>query len=324
MLPSTYNVDKRRRFLNISTGQCIFVGIPDLRRYYYFLGPTAEGLLLLCRKVTHIVQLLNPLTGQVTDLPRATSMMPPTLSRKTTAYRLRSFFCLHSAGVADDSTVALLHNYRFLAVAKPGDERWTRFTFGPYSNMRTLVLPFAGRLYCVTHESILVVEATAPPRLVAVADYQLLEGAAPPSYDDDDWTYPVYNDDGNLILVHRNTSGDHYSSEKYTTYRVNLDTGNVVRMSGLGGQALFLALDSWGRSWSVSPEVSSSISNDTIYVCNNVPDQNRPGVVAFDLLDGSVVEPNFDKKDIIYWLVMELRVLVKSKQYTTYSTILPP
>ncbi|CAN6205821.1 unnamed protein product [Urochloa humidicola] len=51
---------KRRRFLNVFTDQRIYVPIPDLRRYY-FLGPTAEGLLVLCRKSTHVVQLLNPL-----------------------------------------------------------------------------------------------------------------------------------------------------------------------------------------------------------------------------------------------------------------------
>ncbi|CAN6199514.1 unnamed protein product [Urochloa humidicola] len=76
MLPRSFRVGKRRRFLNISTGRCIYVRIPDLRHYCFF-GPTAEGLLVLCQKGTHVVQLLNPLTGQVTHLPCATTLLDP-------------------------------------------------------------------------------------------------------------------------------------------------------------------------------------------------------------------------------------------------------
>ncbi|GJN11296.1 hypothetical protein PR202_ga29476 [Eleusine coracana subsp. coracana] len=52
-----------RRLLNVSTGELISMRVPDRRRYLV-LGPTAEGFLLLCRKGTLVVQLLNPLTGR--------------------------------------------------------------------------------------------------------------------------------------------------------------------------------------------------------------------------------------------------------------------
>ncbi|KAF8669324.1 hypothetical protein HU200_051663 [Digitaria exilis] len=176
--------------------------IPDLRNYY-LLGSTVEGLLVLCQKgtATELVQLLNPLTGQLTDLP------------------------LDSAGIAEDSTVAVLYDSNTLAVAKPGDERWTRFTmdyytYGSHAVMAS-VLPYAGRLYCITHNKILVVEAAAEqqrPRLEAVAlgryELELMAGRR----FTDCWMYPVYDDEGNLILVHRDTREAGYSSEKYTTY----------------------------------------------------------------------------------------------------------
>nr|CAB3503530.1 unnamed protein product [Digitaria exilis] len=58
------------------TGECVHMRIPDLRNYY-LLGSTVEGLLVLCQKgtATELVQLLNPLTGQLTDLPSLDTMM---------------------------------------------------------------------------------------------------------------------------------------------------------------------------------------------------------------------------------------------------------
>ena len=75
MLPRAFNSRSgRRRFLNVSTGECARARIPDLRSCY-LLGHTAEGLLVLCRKGTHAVQLLNPMTGQLADLPHAASLL---------------------------------------------------------------------------------------------------------------------------------------------------------------------------------------------------------------------------------------------------------
>ncbi|KAF8664546.1 hypothetical protein HU200_054728 [Digitaria exilis] len=244
MLPSAYDISSNRRcFLNVATGGCVHARIPDLRSSC-ILGTTAEGLLVLCRRdiiTNNVVQLVNPLTGQRTDLPGTDTMIGWGRSRST-ARRL-TILGLDSAGIADDSTVAVSYDSTTLAVAKPGDERWTRFTldYYTYGNVMASVLPYAGRLYCVTHNKILVVEAAADPiRLEAVAlsryELEIKEG-----HFKCDWRmYPVYDDEGNLILVHRSMGGG-YSSEKYTTYRAKLDTGSVVRMRGLGGQALFLS-----------------------------------------------------------------------------------
>ncbi|RLN35378.1 hypothetical protein C2845_PM03G10760 [Panicum miliaceum] len=255
MLPRAYSRRGRRRFLNVSTGECVHARIPDLRSNY-FLGTTAEGFIVLCRKDDHVVQLLNPLTGQLTDFPCAATM----LDTLWVDLRLKFFITVHSAGLADDSTVALLYNSSDLAVAKPGDERWTLF---PVDLMCRSIMPsvllYAGRLYCVNHKSISVVETTAAnqqPRLAPVADHRLAG-----------WMYPVYDDEGGLILVHRNTARGDRSPERYTTYQAKLDTGAVVPVRGLGGRALFL---SRGRSVSVSAKISSSISTDTVYACDYV------------------------------------------------------
>ncbi|TVT97566.1 hypothetical protein EJB05_57197, partial [Eragrostis curvula] len=75
MLPHTLNAAGRRRlFLNVFTGERVRVRLPD-PHHCYVLGHTAEGLVLLCRKDTYLVQLLNPLTGQLADLPSATTLL---------------------------------------------------------------------------------------------------------------------------------------------------------------------------------------------------------------------------------------------------------
>ncbi|KAG2646313.1 hypothetical protein PVAP13_2KG501600 [Panicum virgatum] len=290
MLPCAYNIRSGgpRRFVNVSTGECVHARIvPDLRRYYV-LGPTAEGLLVLCRKEgDHVVQLLNPLTGQLTDFPSADTM----LLTSCVDLRLRSFITLYSAGLADDSTAALLYNSGELAVAKPGDEQWTRVKLDlTCRNIRpsAAVLPYGGRLYCVTDKSISVVEAAADrqPRLEPVADHGLAGGGR---WSYADWMYPVYDDGGDLILVHRNTAHVGVGvGERYTTYQAKLDAGAVVPTRGLGGQALFL---SGGRSVSVSAKISSSISTDTVYECDHGM------IVAFDLLGASAAELSFVQED---------------------------
>jgi hypothetical protein len=58
------------RFLNLSTGACARVDLPELSAHH--LETTADGLLLLRDKASHAVRLLNPLTRVLTDLPPIT------------------------------------------------------------------------------------------------------------------------------------------------------------------------------------------------------------------------------------------------------------
>ncbi|TVU38327.1 hypothetical protein EJB05_11690, partial [Eragrostis curvula] len=158
--------------MNVRTGKRIHPRLPDLRHHYMF-GPIVGGLLVLCRKGTHVVQLLNPVTGQLTNLPLVTALLPSYKARSID-FRARRVWLRSGSGVADDSTVALLCNSgHTLVVAKPGDDDWTRLSTD--DDCILLALPLAGRLYCVTNKNILVVETAAnqKARLSVVAGVNL-------------------------------------------------------------------------------------------------------------------------------------------------------
>ncbi|WVZ77950.1 hypothetical protein U9M48_025737 [Paspalum notatum var. saurae] len=111
----------RRRFLNVSSRQCIQVDVSELRDHGV-LRSTTDGLLLLVgTTTTQALRLLNPLTRQVAELPHfPAGMRNP-----------RCFigeYSADSAGLVDKDghhTVFLYisGNPRTLAFVKPGDER---------------------------------------------------------------------------------------------------------------------------------------------------------------------------------------------------------
>jgi hypothetical protein len=77
-------------FLNVSTGQCIQVRLLELSGHTVF-GPTAEGFLVLLDRNSYAIHLLNPLTGQVTDL------LPATMLLHLNRYKMSSIHDLDSA-----------------------------------------------------------------------------------------------------------------------------------------------------------------------------------------------------------------------------------
>ncbi|TVU38317.1 hypothetical protein EJB05_11679, partial [Eragrostis curvula] len=145
-----------QRFLNISTGKCIRMDLPELDDEHRFLALTPEGLLLLLHESTPVVRLLNPLTRQLIDLPPITGLLT---REQRQARRLGHDFApdLRVDGVgivADDATMVIV---RFLfptvlAIAKPGSERWTVVNSGNISS--TII--FAGRFYCTTSRAVMM------------------------------------------------------------------------------------------------------------------------------------------------------------------------
>jgi hypothetical protein len=70
------------------------------------------------------------------------------------------------------SPVALHYGDSAVAVAKPGDKRWTKLK--PVLGLKS-ALSFAGRFYCVTFRNILVVETMAngqQPQLKVAVDFK--------------------------------------------------------------------------------------------------------------------------------------------------------
>ncbi|TVU38302.1 hypothetical protein EJB05_11664, partial [Eragrostis curvula] len=318
MLPSTLNA-ARRLFLNVFTGERVRVRLPD-PHHCYVLGHTAEGLVLLCRKDTYIVQLLNPLTERLADLPSATTLLEErpnldfiiplaghlsnddSLSFEWSLDEELEEFSLRGAGFADDSTIALLFGFSDVAFAKPGDKSWT--TQPDISPPVLSAFPFAGRFYCVTEKDIFVVETTAnqQPQLVEVASYKLDVPV--------ERFLKIYHN-ADMLVSFSHLFSDHNGSfeDKYRVYGANLETGELIRMKGLDGHAMFICPYNTCSIW-VLALVSPMIKADTIYVCWGYKSSGRPIVEAFHTLDGSVERPNLDAGDILLTIYHVMSVLL--------------
>ncbi|CAN6205822.1 unnamed protein product [Urochloa humidicola] len=300
MLPLASNAGTRRRFLNVDTGERILVGLQEYRRYCV-LGPTAEGLVVLCRKDDYIVQLLNPLTAQLTDLPDATTLLDPSKTNRTMDQALNNFRIL-SAGLADEYSMVVLHfGGKALAMAKPGDERWTQLR---PPDVIFSTLPFAGRFYCATSRNISVLDACGGngqrrPRLVFAADHELdvhiLHCAHLHLY--------LVDNGGEMTYVYY-----HYHDWRQNDLglcRVDLNAGKVAATPGLDGHALFVNNES--QSLLVPATVSPSIGADTMYVCSN-----DCRVVAYDYHHlGETATAKFDRQDIARHLSRYLSSLTR-------------
>ncbi|KAM0898685.1 hypothetical protein ACQ4PT_021833 [Festuca glaucescens] len=257
---------KRREFMNISTGERILVDLPELR-YQYVFGPTSGGLIVLSDKRTYDVRLLNPLTRQLTSLPNATTLTG-SQEQRLSGYSIK-FRRVYSAGLADDSTVALHFNQYWLSTAKPGDKRWTRLIVHyPINTGVVASLSFAGRFYCVTEKAIMVVDTSADtPQLVVAAelgDRAVIKLC--------DRTVRLVDDDGELILVHR-IPYDNLNTlrEGHQVHRVNLEARTTLPMEGLSGHALFVGDGRLGKVPAVllPARLSLYVRADTVYSCKH-------------------------------------------------------
>ncbi|TVU33449.1 hypothetical protein EJB05_25266, partial [Eragrostis curvula] len=231
----------RRQFLNVSTGKCIQVEVPELQDHGVIRSTTAEGLLFLHCKATGAIRLLNPLTRQTAELP------PVTILSKTYPGYAR-------AGLADDHT-AFLYSFGEMAFIKPGDERWVMLTHMPMPNVF-----FAGRLYGITNRAIMTVDMNrGEVVVVAKLDKRFNEDGRV------DKGVHLVDNGGKLVLVHR-TIGRSWRQRSYKVYRVDLEAGKVTTRGGvglsLGGRAIFLARC---HSISVSPQAFPSIEANTVY-----------------------------------------------------------
>uniref|UniRef100_A0ACD5W6S4 Uncharacterized protein n=1 Tax=Avena sativa TaxID=4498 RepID=A0ACD5W6S4_AVESA len=248
----------RRRLLNVSTGQCVRTHLPELRGHVV-CTPTVEGLLVLFNRTTYAARLLNPLTCQVSDLPPATTLYPLYISEEGLVSNFEDF-TVTAAGLADDTTVAVLFDFDMLAVAKPGDEQWTLVKQG----IERSAISFAGRFYCTsaTDSGIQMVDIrdNQPPALVLAATTA--------EWNDRTDERMLLDNDGELLLL-TETSRPRIPQVGYVNVyevsRVDLDAGEMKPIRDLGGRAVFT-----GESYaiSVSPSAFPAIKKNSVYLSN--------------------------------------------------------
>ncbi|CAN6183898.1 unnamed protein product [Urochloa humidicola] len=273
MLDKALSGPRRRRFLNVSTGECVRMDIPELDDHR-LLALTPEGLLLLLHEATLVVRLLNPLTHQLADFPRLTTLL------QAGGYESALDFEVHSVGlVADASAVAVCFSYSMvLAVAKPGDKSWTVVVNDEYLNS---TLPFAGRFYCATRRGVMVLSIPSdhqPPRLVQVADLSKSFYFSRKAH-----SLHLVDNGGELMLVHRTLcllDGDY--KRRYDVYRLALKAGHLIPVKSLNGRAVFMGMT---RTISVSAGVFPSITADIIYLASECDRE----ILGYNIADGSRV-----------------------------------
>lgn len=150
MLRESGDTPYRPRFMNVSTGYCRFVDLPEL--YSHDMFPTTEGLLVLLDRTSYMVRLLNPLTRQATNLTLATTLLNDSQLRETNM--TRALLKVTGAGLADESTIAVyFRGIKTIAVMKPGDSHWTVVDRGSWL---CPALSFHGRFYCATDDAMML------------------------------------------------------------------------------------------------------------------------------------------------------------------------
>ncbi|XBH95340.1 hypothetical protein VPH35_085912 [Triticum aestivum] len=272
---------RRHRFLNLSTGECIRMDLPQLAEHT-LLTLTPDGLLLLLDEPTLVVRLLNPLTHQLTDLPPMMALLSPVqhlawLRGFEIGRRKNGFIRVSGVGlVADASTVWVAVSFchpMVLAVASPGDESWTVVD----KNYICSTLPFAGRVYCVPCGEVMVLkrgsEDQQPPRLETVVDWSELFHFCPMAH-----SLHLVDNGGELMLVHRalRRTDDKYHRE-YDVYRVDLEAGVLVQVKSFNGRAL--------------RPLFPSLAADTIYLGRDWDGRAQ----EYNIVDGSKCNPTLDR-----------------------------
>ncbi|KAL6867754.1 hypothetical protein ACP4OV_015778 [Aristida adscensionis] len=284
-----------RSFLNTSTGQCVRVEVPELRDHGV-LRSTTEGLLVLVRKATGDVRVLNPLTRHTAELPPLTTLdlHPGYFDRLS-----------DTVGLVDGGTFMLCYtdfrNVRTIAFAKPGDERWALVRTHNIFEPLTPTMSFAGRFYGVASDAIMTVDYASggPPRLVVAAK---LSRPFQRMVD----TMHLVDNGGELMLVHRMRRQRAYPATRepsesrrnyrwtYKVYRVDLEAGKATPARLLGGRAVFIGKS---RALSVSPRVFPSIDANTVYPGLGLHERGGDKQIgAYHLRDGSIESYNYNRE----------------------------
>uniref|UniRef100_A0ACD5YZK4 Uncharacterized protein n=1 Tax=Avena sativa TaxID=4498 RepID=A0ACD5YZK4_AVESA len=233
LLPRSEDNSTSCMFLNVITRKTIEMDLEALGNHAVVAGSAAapEGMLVLRDEASLVIRILNPLTGHVIDLPSVKTLRRGR-RRGPVSSKFRAEHKVTAAGFAGGNSVVIYFGeVNRMAVAKPGDARWTPVR-GLGSPILTTIT-FQRRFYCIDHQNLLVLDmAGVFPRLVvAVAMNTRL------------YSVNLLDNSGkNLMVQCRRMPWDSREfcyKNVILVYKVDLEEGTVMPVHDLAGQAVF-------------------------------------------------------------------------------------
>uniref|UniRef100_M8ASS6 KIB1-4 beta-propeller domain-containing protein n=1 Tax=Aegilops tauschii TaxID=37682 RepID=M8ASS6_AEGTA len=163
VLSINYDVEPRRRLLNLATAASLGVHLPALSTHCYICN--VDGLLVLFHKPTKAIRLLDPLTNALTEFPAISSIavaVPPIVNTSRRCCSIPSVLFRRGPLAT-------------IIFAKPGDAHWTlvspcRASHPVYDSDRKVLfytlLSLGGRCYISSREgSVYLLELQAAARV---------------------------------------------------------------------------------------------------------------------------------------------------------------
>ncbi|CAL4943554.1 unnamed protein product [Urochloa decumbens] len=155
LYPGHPNLHGYVRFFNLDTGAFVRAHIPLFDDHCVL--DSYEGLLVLQRDHDTAICLLNPLTGDILDLPPLSTLLPQMRQQFTKGFRaqkrLSLLRCLSTAATFTDGVVTVMlaiERFFCVAVATSQDQQWTVSTW--YYAIGRPLLSAQGKTY-VVHET---------------------------------------------------------------------------------------------------------------------------------------------------------------------------
>ncbi|CAL4935096.1 unnamed protein product [Urochloa decumbens] len=261
LYPGHPNLHGYVRFFNLDTGAFVRARIPLFQDHCVL--DSYEGLLVLQRDHDTAIRLLNPLTGDILDLPPLSTLLPQTRQEFPKRFRARrrlAFLrCIYTAATFADGavTVMLVFNFLFrVAIATPQDQQWTISTW--YYKIGQPLLSTQGKTYVVYETSVertlkiyqidtpLPNEVLQPPKLIATCTADKLRQPV----------YFVKCDSEVLVIGHSDISLSNILVYKLA----DLVMERYIPVTSIGDKAIFIQ----ERALSASTKALPTVMGDTI------------------------------------------------------------
>ncbi|KAL6646172.1 hypothetical protein ACP70R_017780 [Stipagrostis hirtigluma subsp. patula] len=263
------------RFFNLSTGTFVRVGLPLFRDHCALTS--TDGIMLLQRDHDTAIRLLNPFTGDITELPRLDSLGSPVPLEERQLQTLRAVVAA-AISVSADETVSVtmsLHLSQGFIFATSRDQKWRMSSFG--LSLSYTPLPFQGKIYVVddsqSSDGFEVLQIGPPQQDEMDPDFSYLpppefvaKCPVKPSNARICMIYFLAECNSEILLITMHVL-DH--DHQFSVYRLaDLILERIVPVTDLGGNSIFLGPFS-SRMLSVSAKAFPTIMADSIVFLDN-------------------------------------------------------